>query len=95
MSKKTNKTVTVTVPAEKLSLLNAAATILEKSEAALNCKQMISMAKAAGLWEPGAGKTPELTLYSAIKREMKTKGDKCRFAVSGVRGHFTFRSSAN
>ena len=35
----------------------------------------------------GAGKTPEQTLYSAIMREIKAKGDQARF-VKDARGHF-------
>ena len=43
-----------------------------------------------GLWSPGAGKTPEQTLYSAILREMKTKGEASRF-VKDAPGHFRIR----
>ena len=88
MSKKKN--TTPAEPQKKLSLLNAAAAVLAKSDEPLNCKQMIAEATAAHLWTPGSGKTPELTLYSAIKREMKTKGERSRFKDSPMRGHFAF-----
>ena len=48
---------------------------------------MVEAAKARNLWTPGAGKTPEQTLYSAIMREIKAKGDQARF-VKDARGHF-------
>ena len=50
-------------------------------------KAMIEAAKSDGLWTPGSGKTPEQTLYSAIIREIKDKGDASRFRKAG-RGLF-------
>lgn len=76
--------------ARKLSLLGAAAAILEGSDEPLNCRQLVEAAKARGLWEAGAGKTPEQTLYSAIRREIADKGERSRFRMSSVRGHFSF-----
>lgn len=75
---------------KKLSLINAAAAILESSDEALTVRAMIDGAKERGLWSPSAGKTPEQTLYSAILREIKVKGEACRF-VKAARGHFAFR----
>ena len=48
-------------------------------------------APAKGLWTPGAGKTPEQTLYSSIKREIASKGGASRFVMSQVKGHFALR----
>ena len=79
-----------TAPAQsekKLSLLSAALEVLKSDDAALTTKQMVEAAKARNLWTPGAGKTPEQTLYSAIMREIKAKGDASRF-VKDARGHF-------
>ena len=39
----------------------------------------------------GAGKTPEQTLYSSIKREIASKGGASRFVMSQVKGHFALR----
>ena len=75
----------------KLSLLKAAIAVLEESDEALNTKQMIEKAKAKGLWTPGEGKTPEQTLYSAIAREIKAKGDAARFELV-TKGHFKLAS---
>ena len=79
----------------KLSLLSAAAAILAESDEPLNCKRMIELAKERGLWTPGAGKTPEQTLYSAIMREIKDKGDAARFRKSPLRGHYLAPVSAS
>ena len=77
------------VPKKGLSLLNAAATVLERSGEAMPVRAMIEEAKASGLWTPGGGKTPEQTLYSAIIREIKDKGGASRFRKDG-RGRFSF-----
>ena len=75
----------------KLSLLKAAIAVLEESDEALNTKQMIEQAKDKGLWTPGEGKTPEQTLYSAIAREIKAKGENSRFKLI-TKGHFKLAS---
>ena len=77
------------VPQKGLSLLNAAAAVLERSEAPMAVKGMIEEAKAQGLWTPRGGKTPEQTLYSAIIREIRDKGSESRFRKDG-RGLFAF-----
>ncbi len=77
------------VPRKGLSLLNAAAAVLERSDAPMSVRAMIADAKSEGLWTPGAGKTPEQTLYSAIIREIKDKGEGARFRKDG-RGLFAF-----
>ena len=76
----------------KLSLLKAAAAVLKASEEALNTKRMVELAKEKGLWTPGAGKTPEQTLYSAILREMKKHGDASTFVLV-AKGHFKLRTA--
>lgn len=90
MNSKKKKATPQPEPAKKLSLINAALEVLKSDNAALNTKQMVEAAKAKGYWTPGAGKTPEQTLYSAIMREIKTKGDASRF-VKDARGHFRAR----
>lgn len=79
----------------KLSLLSAAAAVLAESDEPLNCRRMIDLAKERGLWTPGAGKTPEQTLYSAIMREIRDKGDAARFRKSPLRGHYLAPASAS
>ena len=77
------------VPQKGLGLLSAAAAVLERAGEAMSVKAMIEGAKASGLWTPGAGKTPEQTLYSAIIREIRDKGSESRFRKDG-RGLFAF-----
>ena len=70
-----------------LSLLNAAAAVLERASEPMAVKAIIEEAKSSGLWTPTGGKTPEQTLYSAITREIKEKGGGSRFRKDG-RGLF-------
>ena len=88
-AKATPKAEAGAVPKKGLSLLNAAATVLERSGEAMPVRAMIEEAKASGLWTPGGGTTPEPTLYSAIIREIKDKGGTSRFRKDG-RGRFSF-----
>ena len=90
-AKTETKAKAVTAPAKGLSLLSAAIEVLKESDEPLNCRQMVEAVKAKGLWTPGAGKTPEQTLYSSIKREIAPKGDARRFVLSQVKGHFALR----
>jgi hypothetical protein len=71
----------------KLSALDAAAQVLAASKEPLNAKQMIDAMAAKGLWTSPGGKTPHATLYSAILREVGTKGKDARFKKTD-RGHF-------
>ena len=86
------KTATATDESKpKLSLMKAAIAVLEGTDEALNTKQMIEQAKAKGLSTPGEGKPPEQTLYSAIAREIKAKGEAARFKMVS-KGHFKLAS---
>lgn len=78
---------------QSLSLLSAAAAVLERSGEAMSVKAMIEQATASGLWTPKGGKTPEQTLYSAIIREIKDKGDASRFRRGETKGSFAFALS--
>ena len=79
------------VERQKLSLVKAALAVLADSEEALSARQIVEAAKSRGLWTPGAGKTPEQTLYSAFSREIKAKGENARIAVAG-KGKFRLAS---
>ena len=87
--KKTAKTADAAVAAapKKLSLVKAAIAVLKESDEAMNTRSIVETAKAKGLWSPGAGKTPEQTLYSAMMREIKERGLQARFKLVN-RGHF-------
>ena len=79
----------------RLSAVDAAAAILADAREVLNTKQMIELMAARGLWTSPGGKTPHVTLYSAILREITTKADASRFR-NAVRGKFalTYRGDA-
>lgn len=73
---------------KKLSALDAAAQVLAASKEPMNAKQMIEAMAAKGLWTSPGGATPWATLYSAIIREVATKGKEARFKKAD-RGKFT------
>lgn len=83
---------TVPAPAKKLSLLDAAAKVLE-TEAPLNAKELVAKAVATGLWISTAAKTPEQSLYSAIFREIASK-EVPRIVKAEVRGKFKLNPAA-
>jgi HB1, ASXL, restriction endonuclease HTH domain len=76
----------VAQPTKRLSALNAAAQVLAGA-APMTTKEMIEAMAVQGLWTSPGGKTPHATLYSAILREITTKGDESRF-VKSERGRF-------
>ena len=75
----------------KLSLIAAAAQVLAKAKKPMTTKEMVDQVVAAGLWAPGAGKTPHATLYSAILRDLKSETP--RFEKVD-RGQFTLAKGA-
>ena len=68
---------------KRLSILDAAVKVLEERDPAdgpLNCTQMVERMTAKGYWSPArGGRTPANTLYSAVLREINTKGEDSRF----------------
>lgn len=72
---------------KKLSAIDAAAQLLAASKEPMGCKELIEAMAAKGLWTSPGGKTPHATLYSAILREITTKGKEARFAKT-ERGRF-------
>jgi hypothetical protein len=63
----------------RLSALDAAARILGETRKAMTCAELIQAMAAKGYWTSPAGKTPPATLYSALLRELQTKGKDARF----------------
>ena len=74
----------------KLSALDAAAKVLEETGQPMTCQEMIDAMAKKGYWSSPGGRTPAATLYSAILRELKAKGDQCRF-VKTERGKFAHK----
>ncbi len=64
---------------KRVSAIDAAVQVLQQAGAPMNTKEMIAAMHEQGLWQSPAGKTPHATLYSAILREMTTKGADARF----------------
>jgi hypothetical protein len=76
----------------KLSALDAAAKVLAETGLAMSCAELIAAMAAKGYWSSPKGRTPAGTLYSAILRELQTKGEKARFCKS-ERGKFRLNSA--
>jgi hypothetical protein len=75
-----------------LSALDAAAKVLAEAGQALTCPEMIATMAAKGYWTSPGGQTPSATLYSAILREVATKGVDARF-VKTERGKFGLKGA--
>ena len=61
--------------------------MLADTKQAMNAKELIEAMAAKKLWTSPGGKTPHATLYSAILREINTKGNDARFKKT-ERGKF-------
>jgi hypothetical protein len=79
-------------PAQKRSALDAAAKVLGETGQAMNCAELIAAMVARGYWSSPKGRTPAATLYSALLRELQTKGEHARF-VKVQRGKFALRGA--
>jgi hypothetical protein len=77
--------------AKKCSALDAAAQVLAEASAPMTCQELLEAMAAQGLWASPGGKTPSATLYSALLRELQTKGAQARF-VKAERGKFALRN---
>ena len=71
----------------KMSCLDAAAKVLGDAKEPMTTKAMIEQMAAKKYWTSPGGKTPAATLYSAILREITTKGKESRF-IKKDRGLF-------
>jgi hypothetical protein len=72
---------------KKTSALDAAAKVLGESGQPMTCMEMIDVMSKKGYWTSPGGATPQATLYSALLREIKTKGNEARFKKT-ERGKF-------
>ena len=72
---------------KRTSGLDAAARVLEEAAEPLGVKQIVEIAELKGYWKSPGGQTPAATIYSAMLREIKTKGDDARFRKTD-RGKF-------
>ncbi len=72
---------------KKTSALDSAAQVLADAKEPMTTKEMIEQMAAKKLWTSPGGATPHATLYSAILREINTKGKDARFKKT-ERGKF-------
>lgn len=75
-----------------LSQLDAAAKVLGEATEPMTTKEMVETMATKGYWSSPGGKTPHATLYSAILRELQSKGEASRF-IKTERGHFKLRTA--
>jgi HB1, ASXL, restriction endonuclease HTH domain len=85
-TKKKGKAKKVPKP-KKVSCLDAAANVLTDAGTAMTTGEMIEAMGKAKLWSSPNGQTPAATLYSAVLREINTKGKDSRFTKT-ERGRF-------
>ena len=76
---------------KKLSALDAAAKVLAEAAEPMSTGQMVEAMAAKGYWSSPNGQTPAATLYSAILRQINTKGTDARFKKTD-RGRFALNS---
>lgn len=76
---------------KRLSAIDAAAKVLASAGAPMNCQELIAAMAEKKLWTSPGGKTPHATLYSAILREISTKGKDARFKKT-ERGRFAAKA---
>ena len=78
---------------KRFSALDAAAQVLAKAGKPMRSRELIIAMAKQELWSSPKGKTPHATLYSAIVREIATKGKGTRFTKVD-RGRFGFNKKA-
>jgi hypothetical protein len=77
---------------KRVSILDAAARVLKETGKPMRCKEVVETSLKKGYWSTN-GKTPAATLYSAMLREIQTKGKDTRFRKI-ERGLFTISKGA-
>jgi hypothetical protein len=73
-----------------MSALDAAAKVLAEAGKLMTTRELIEAMATNGYWTSPAGATPDRTLYSALLREINTKGKDSRF-VKTERGKFAVK----
>ena len=64
-----------TAPEKRLTMLDAAAKVLETAGCTMTIKDILTAMEESGLWQPGTGKTPGNSLISAIGTEQRRKSN--------------------
>jgi hypothetical protein len=74
---------------KRVSALDAAAQVLKGANKPMRATELIEAMAERNLWQSPGGKTPHATLYAAMVREARDKGDASRFTKVD-RGMFAF-----
>ena len=74
---------------KRLSALDAAAAVLQKSGEPMRSRELIAAMEEQGLWTSPGGRTPHATLYAAMLREERDKAAASRFRKVD-RGQFAY-----
>jgi hypothetical protein len=74
---------------KRVSALDAAAQVLKSAGKPMRAQELIAAMAEQNLWKSPAGKTPAGTLYAAMMREERDKGNASRFRKVD-RGQFAF-----
>lgn len=77
------KSATAKKTSKKLSQMAAAEKILTSAKEPMSCKELVEAMAKKRLWKSPGGKTPDATLYAALLRHIRTKGDASRFKKTG------------
>jgi len=64
---------------KRLSALDAAAQVLKETNKPMRATELIDAMAEQNLWKSPGGKTPYATLYAAMQREERDKGEDSRF----------------
>ncbi len=72
-----------------MGMLTGAVRVLKETGRPMKTKEIVSVMLEKGYWAT-KGKTPWATLYSAVFREIQSKGNEARFKKTD-RGTFTLR----
>jgi hypothetical protein len=86
---KAKKTKATDQKPKRVSALDAAAQVLAKASKPMRAQELIAAMAEQNLWKSPGGKTPAGTLYAAMMREARDKGDASRFRKV-ERGQFAF-----
>ncbi len=76
---------------KRVGALDAAAQVLKRAGKPMRAQELIAAMAEQNLWKSPAGKTPAGTLYAAMMREARDKGNASRFRKVD-RGQFAFNA---
>jgi hypothetical protein len=88
-----SKKATAEQKPKRLSALDAAAQVLKSAGKPMRARELVTAMGEQGLWSSPTGATPWATIYAAMAREERDKGDASRFRKVD-RGLFVFNAES-